>query len=257
MQRPEPSLYIPFPAPALLLSPICLFPRVLNFLLNSQRLPTKTSPSQLLPPTSSADDLPSGVSAPARTSPPSPGSDAMEVSGYRSLLMSFRTLTDKVENTRLAPPARAPASPIRPEGVQVISKREAGVRPQTKRRWDPRTGASLLPEDGEGPRSRSQAPISPRPPGSRLLRLLPGAHLRTRDNSQSHQSRSDLPVPRCGRRLLAPQPLAQPPQLGKTNPGGGEGGCGGPGLPEKLLRLRGEPGLRSVGGCKKGDERGI
>ena len=67
--------------------------------------------------------------------------------------MSFRTLTDKVESTRLAPPARAPASPIRPEGVQVISKREAGVRPQTNRRWDPRTGASLLPEDGEGPRA--------------------------------------------------------------------------------------------------------
>lgn len=53
--------------------------------------------------------------------------------------------------------------------------------------------------------------------------------LRTRDNSQSHQSRSDLPVPRCGRRLLAPQPLAQPPQLGKTNPGGGGGGAEGQG----------------------------
>ena len=69
-------------------------PPRLKFLLNSQRLPTKTSPSQLLPPTSSADDLPSVVSAPARTSPPGPGWDAMEVSGYRSLLMSFRTLTD-------------------------------------------------------------------------------------------------------------------------------------------------------------------
>lgn len=50
----------------------------------------------------------------------------MEVSGYRESFDVFQDPDGFVESTRLAPPARAPASPIRPEGVQVISKGRRG-----------------------------------------------------------------------------------------------------------------------------------
>lgn len=97
----------------------------------------------------------------------------------------------------------------------------------------PGTNATLPPGDGRGP-----------PRSFRVLACATGSQPLTsvsptsRDNSESHQSHRDFPAPRRGAQtVLARQPQAQPPQLGKTNPGGG----GEPGWPEGLLRLRGQP----------------
>lgn len=82
------------------------------------------------------------------------------------------------------------------------------------------TYAPLAPGDGE---ERRRLPVLARAAGSQPLTSAPAS---SRGNSESHRSRGDFPAPSCECRLpLAPQPLAQPPPLGKTNPGGG----GGPG----------------------------
>lgn len=91
---------------------------------------------------------------------------------------------------------------------------------------------------------RNPGPASRSCPG----RWVPAAHLR------AWRLQSQLRVPAPSRlplrapTLLAPQPLAQPPRLGKTKPGGG----GGPGLRDRL-QPRSPPRLR-VGGFKEGDE---
>lgn len=98
--------------------------------------PTKLLALPAASPTASAGDLPSGVSAPARTSP-GPGLDGREVSGYRGPLISFGTFPDwqEVENLNSCrPPAPGPAPPRAPripEGVQVISKEERRGREQS------------------------------------------------------------------------------------------------------------------------------
>lgn len=122
--------------------------------------------------------------------------------------------------TAVAPhPSPAGPRPSDPLGSQRGSSplQRRGERPRTKRLGDPGTYATLsLQRMGRGP-----AP----PRGFRLRRLLPTAHLRarhlrrqlspTRVSATSRLRAAGAPT------LLAPQPLAQPPQLGKTNPGGG------------------------------------
>lgn len=236
-------------------SPDHIRPPSLTSRLIPSAFPTKLLALPAASPTASAGDLPSGVSAPARTSP-GPGLDGREVSGYRGPLISFGTFPDwqEVENLNSCrPPApgprpRAPASPSDPRGGSSHLQRRA-ERPRTKRLWDPGPTLPFLQRMGRGPA---------RPPGFRLRRSLPTAHLRarhlrrqlspTRVSATSRLRAAGADSPRTPT-LLAPQPLAQPPPLGKTNPGGG----GEPGLPEGFLPPRGQPWQPSVGGFKKGD----
>lgn len=139
-------------------------------------------------------------------------------------------------------PVRGPPAPPDPEGVQASPER--GKESPTKRLWDHGRVSSQTPAPSRPSVERNPGPASRSFSG----RWVPAAHL------CAWRLQSQLRVPAPSRlplrapTLLAPQPLAQPPRLGRTKPGGG----GGPGLRDRLLP-RSPPRL-PVGGFKKGDE---
>lgn len=120
--------------------------------------------------------------------------------------------------TAVAPHSSAPGPrPSDPLGSQRGSShlQRGGERPRTKRLGDPRTYATLSPEDGKGPGAASGFSPSPLAPHSSPPRPSPP------ETTQSHQSLRDFSAPRCGRadspRTPAPGPTSA---AGKNQPGG-------------------------------------
>jgi hypothetical protein len=116
-----------------------------------------------------------------------------------------------------------------PKGSREPAK-EAVVGRQTG--WQSRPTFLFLPRMGRGRGPGPEFLPWPQAPRRSPLRPPPAVPTQTEFHQSRRLHRSALRAPT----LRAPQPLAQPPPLGKTKPGGG----GGSGLPERF-RLRSQP----------------
>lgn len=147
-----------------------------------------------------------------------------------------------VAHSRL--PVRGPPAPPRqiPKGVQASPER--GRESPTKRLCIMGGLAARPPLPSRPSVERNPDPASRSCSG----RWVPAAHLRAWRLQSQLRVPAPTRLPLRAPTLLAPQPLAQPPLLGKTKPGGG----GGPGLRDRL-HPRSPPRL-PVRGFKEGDE---
>nr|XP_033692524.1 putative proline-rich receptor-like protein kinase PERK11 [Tursiops truncatus] len=204
---------------------------------------TSHSPRSFPPPSPQTTCLP-GSPPPARTSPPGPGEDEREVSCYKSIFISQNPLGLSGGAYSWRPQARAPSSPSDPRAFQSSPK----GRGEASNKATAEPGPALLScqRAGRGPGAAFSATSPPltsaRPPARRLPR--------------------QLPVPPESRGLLGSELRADSPRTpapGPTSAAGKNqsGGRGRAGLPEWLLRPRGQPRRTSVGGLNKGGEGGV
>lgn len=195
----------------------------------------QTSPFSgfLLPPPPPTTCLPGSPPPPLL---PLPGWDESEVSGYGTLSSSF-FVPPWIRGERRAEPysCRLLSAPQfialqLPDLERVQASPEKRREPANKavlgpwEEWQPGPPLSSRPsiERSPGPASRLQTgPLGPHCSPPRPVPAKPTLRA-TRVHAPS---RLLLRAPT----LLSPQPLAQPPPLGKTKPGGG----GGPGLQER------------------------